>query len=206
MDEKRLEQQIAFCREIDKEKFIGRQTWLTGATRKENDAEHAWHMAVMTVLLREYANEEIDVLRTMTMLLIHDLVEIYAGDTYAYDEEGKKTQKRRELVAADRLFQMLPEDQGKKFREIWEEFEAENTPESRFARTMDNLQPMMLNAATDGKSWADRGIRLSQILGRNKNTAKGSEVLWEYAKENFLQPNLEKGRIVEDVPLNEQNK
>ncbi|MBS4816783.1 MAG: HD domain-containing protein [Clostridium sp.] len=206
MDEKRLEQQIAFCREIDKEKFIGRQTWLTGAKRKENDAEHAWHMAVMTVLLSEYANEEINVLRTMTMLLIHDLVEIYAGDTYAYDEEGKKTQKRRELAAADRLFQMLPEDQGKKFREIWEEFEAENTPESRFARTMDNLQPMMLNAATDGKSWADRGIRLSQILGRNKNTAKGSEVLWEYAKENFLQPNLEKGRIVEDVPLNEQNK
>lgn len=205
MDEKRLEQQIAFCREIDKEKFIGRQTWLTGAVRKENDAEHAWHMAVMTVLLSEYANEEIDVLRTMTMLLIHDLVEIYAGDTYAYDEEGKKTQKSRELAAADRLFQMLPEDQGKKFREIWEEFEAENTPESRFARTMDNLQPMMLNAATDGKSWADRGIRLSQILGRNKNTAKGSEVLWEYAKENFLQPNLEKGRIVEDVPLNGQS-
>lgn len=204
MDEKRLEQQIAFCREIDKEKFIGRQTWLTGAVRKENDAEHAWHMAVMTVLLSEYANEEIDVLRTMTMLLIHDLVEIYAGDTYAYDEEGKKTQKSRELAAADRLFQMLPEDQGEKFREIWEEFEAENTPESRFARTMDNLQPMMLNAATDGKSWADRGIRLSQILGRNKNTAKGSEVLWEYAKENFLQPNLEKGRIVEDVPLNGQ--
>lgn len=205
MDKKRLEQQIAFCREIDKEKFIGRQTWLTGAVRKENDAEHAWHMAVMTVLLSEYANEEIDVLRTMTMLLIHDLVEIYAGDTYAYDEEGKKTQKSRELAAADRLFQMLPEDQGEKFREIWEEFEAENTPESRFARTMDNLQPMMLNAATDGKSWADRGIRLSQILGRNKNTAKGSEVLWEYAKENFLQPNLEKGRIVEDVPLNGQS-
>lgn len=206
MDEKRLEQQIAFCREIDKEKFVGRQTWLTGAVRKENDAEHAWHMAVMTVLLSEYANEEIDVLRTMTMLLIHDLVEIYAGDTYAYDEEGKKTQKSRELAAADRLFQMLPEDQGKKFREIWEEFEAENTPESRFARTMDNLQPMMLNAATDGKSWADRGIRLSQILGRNKNTDKGSEVLWEYAKENFLQPNLDKGHIVEDVPLNGQNK
>lgn len=206
MDEKRLEQQIAFCREIDKEKFIGRQTWLTGAVRKENDAEHAWHMAVMTVLLSEYANEEIDVLRTMTMLLIHDLVEIYAGDTYAYDEEGKKTQKSREIAAADRLFQMLPEDQGKKFREIWEEFETENTPESRFARTMDNLQPMMLNAATDGKSWADRGIRLSQILGRNKNTAKGSEILWKYAKENFLQPNLDKGRIVEDVPLKGQSK
>ena len=205
MDNERLEQQMAFCLEIDKEKFIGRQTYLTGAVRRENDAEHAWHMAIMTILLSEYANEEIDVLRTVTMLLIHDLVEIDAGDTYAYDEEGKKTQKARELAAADRIFQILPPDQGKKFREIWEEFEAQNTPESRFARTMDNLQPMMLNNATDGKSWADRGIRLSQILGRNRNTHKGSKALWEYAKENFLQPNLDKGRIVEDVPLNGQN-
>ena len=205
MDNERLEQQMAFCLEIDKEKFIGRQTYLTGAVRRENDAEHAWHMAIMTILLSEYANEEIDVLRTVTMLLIHDLVEIDAGDTYAYDEEGKKTQKARELAAADRIFQILPPDQGKKFREIWEEFEAQNTPESRFARTVDNLQPMMLNNATDGKSWADRGIRLSQILGRNRNTDKGSKALWEYAKENFLQPNLDKGRIVEDVPLNGQN-
>ena len=205
MDNERLEQQMAFCLEIDKEKFIGRQTYLTGAVRRENDAEHAWHMAIMTILLSEYANEEIDVLRTVTMLLIHDLVEIDAGDTYAYDEEGKKTQKARELAAADRIFQILPPDQGKKFREIWEEFEAQNTPESRFARTMDNLQPMMLNNATDGKSWADRWIRLSQILGLNRNTDKGSESLWEYAKENFLQPNLDKGRIVEDVPLNGQN-
>ena len=200
MDE-RLKKQLDFALEIDKEKNILRQTHLSGHGRNENDAEHAWHMAIMAYLLREYSNEPVDITRVMLMCLIHDVVEIDAGDTYAYDEEGKKTQKRRELVAADRLFQMLPEDQGKKFREIWEEFEAENTPESRFARTMDNLQPMMLNAATDGKSWADRGIRLSQILGRNKNTAKGSEVLWEYAKENFLQPNLEKGRIVEDVPL-----
>lgn len=205
MDNERLEQQMAFCLEIDKEKFIGRQTYLTGAVRRENDAEHAWHMAIMTILLSEYANEEIDVLRTVTMLLIHDLVEIDAGDTYAYDKEGKKTQKARELAAADRIFQILPLDQGKKFREIWEEFEAQNTPESRFARTMDNLQPMMLNNATDGKSWADRGIRLSQILGRNRNTDKGSKSLWEYAKENFLQPNLDKGRIVEDIPLNGQN-
>ena len=205
MDNERLEQQMAFCLEIDKEKFIGRQTYLTGAVRRENDAEHAWHMAIMTILLSEYANEEIDVLRTVTMLLIHGLVEIDAGDTYAYDEEGKKTQKVRELAAADRIFQILPPDQGKKFREIWEEFEAQNTPESRFARTMDNLQPMMLNNATDGKSWAERGIRLSQILGRNRNTDKGSEALWKYAKENFLQTNLDKGRIVEDVPLNGQN-
>jgi putative hydrolase of HD superfamily len=205
MDNERLEQQMAFCLEIDKEKFIGRQTYLTGAVRRENDAEHAWHMAIMTILLSEYANEEIDVLHTVTMLLIHDLVEIDAGDTYAYDEEGKKTQRARELAAADRIFQILPPDQGKKFREIWEEFEAQNTPESRFARTMDNLQPMMLNNATDGKSWADREIRLSQILGRNRNTDKGSKALWEYAKENFLQPNLDKGRIMEDIPLNGQN-
>ena len=205
MEKEELTQLFNFFREIDKEKFIGRQTYLTDGVRKENDAEHAWHMAIMTILLSEYANEEIDVLRTVTMLLIHDLVEIDAGDTYAYDEEGKKTQKVRELAAADRIFQILPPDQGKKFREIWEEFEAQNTPESRFARTMDNLQPMMLNNATDGKSWAERGIRLSQILGRNRNTDKGSEALWKYAKENFLQPNLDKGRIVEDVPLNGQN-
>ena len=168
MDE-RLKKQLDFALEIDKEKNILRQTHLSGHGRNENDAEHAWHMAIMAYLLREYSNEPVDITRVMLMCLIHDVVEIDAGDTYAYDEEGKKTQKRRELVAADRLFQMLPEDQGKKFREIWEEFEAENTPESRFARTMDNLQPMMLNAATDGKSWADRGIRLSQILGRNKS-------------------------------------
>ena len=203
--DKRLQQQLDFALEIDKEKNIFRQTHLSGHGRNENDAEHAWHMAIMAYLLREYSNEAVDISKVMLMCLLHDIVEIDAGDTYAYDEEGKKTQKSRELAAADRLFQMLPEDQGEKFREIWEEFEAENTPESRFARTMDNLQPMMLNAATDGKSWADRGIRLSQILGRNKNTAKGSEVLWEYAKENFLQPNLEKGRIVEDVPLNGQS-
>lgn len=108
----RLEQQFAFIREIDKEKFIGRQTYLTDGERKENDAEHAWHMAIMTVLLAEYSNEPIDVLKTVTMLLIHDLVEIDAGDTYAYDEEAKKTQRERELKGAERIFGMLPPDQG----------------------------------------------------------------------------------------------
>jgi len=199
MEKSRLEKQIEFCREIDKEKFIGRQTYLTGGERKENDAEHAWHMAIMTVLLSEYANEEIDVLKTVTMLLIHDLVEIDAGDTYAYDEESKKTQKQRELAAADRIFGLLPEDQQKKFRGLWEEFEAEETPEARFARTMDNIQPTMLNDVTDGKSWAERGVRLSQILGRNKNTGKGSETLWNYSYENFIAPNVEKGRIKKDI-------
>lgn len=192
---KRLEQQFAFIEEIDKEKFIGRQTYLTDAGRKENDAEHAWHLALMTILLSEYANEEIDVLKTVTMLLIHDIVEIDAGDTYAYDTEAKKTQRMREEACADRVFGMLPEEQAEKFRALWEEFEACTTPEARFARCMDNIQPMMLNAATDGKAWVEHGVHISQILKRNENTSKGSEILWEYARTHFLEPNMEKGRI-----------
>lgn len=203
MSAERLNQQFDFIREIDKEKFIKRQTYLSDGVQKENDAEHAWHMAVMTLLLSEYANGEIDVLKTISMLLIHDLVEIDAGDTYAYDEEGKKTQKQREEAASKRIFGMLPEDQGEKFMALWREFEARETPEAKFARTMDNLQPMMLNALTGGKSWSERGIRLSQILERNKNTAAGSEELWKYAYQNFLVPNVKQGKIVGDVPVEE---
>lgn len=199
MDKERLKQQFDFCREIDKEKFVKRQTYLSDKEHKENDAEHAWHMAVMTLLLSEYANEEIDVLKTISMLLIHDLVEIDAGDTYAYDEEAKKTQKERELAAADRIFGLLPEDQGKKFRALWEEFEACETPEAKFARTMDNVQPMMLNHATDGKSWKERGVQLSQILKRNERTKEGSKELWNYSFENFIKPNVEAGRIKENA-------
>ena len=143
MENERLKQQFAFCLEADKEKKIGRQTYISDASRKENDAEHAWHMALMTLILSEYANEEIDVLRTISMILIHDIVEIDAGDTYAYDEEAKKSQKEREEKAADRIFSMLPEDQKCKFRELWEEFEAQETKEAKFARTMDNIQPMI---------------------------------------------------------------
>ena len=194
----RLEQQFQFIKQIDKEKMIGRQTYLSDAKRKENDAEHAWHMAIMTVLLSEYANEEIDVLKTITMLLIHDIVEIDAGDTYAYDEVGKQTQREREVKAAERIFGMLPEDQAKKFRDLWEEFEARETKEAKFARTMDNLQPMMLNDATDGKAWIEHGVHLSQILKRNERTAEGSETLWKYALENFIEPNVKKGRIKAD--------
>ncbi|MGN0299153.1 MAG: HD domain-containing protein [Lachnospiraceae bacterium] len=198
MDHERLKQQFDFIREIDKEKFIGRQTYLSDAVRKENDAEHAWHMAIMTVLLSEYANERIDVLKTIIMLLIHDIVEIDAGDTYAYDEKGKQTQREREMAAADRIFALLPEDQGKKMRDLWEEFEASETPEAKFAHTMDNIQPMMLNAATDGKAWVEHSVHLKQILNRNKNTANGSEILWEYGYENFIKPNVKKGRIQTD--------
>ena len=198
MDNERLENQLDFFREIDKEKFIGRQTYLTDGERKENDAEHAWHMAIMTVLLSEYANEKIDVLKTVMMLLIHDLVEIDAGDTYAYDEEGKKTQREREEKAAKRIFGLLPEEQGEKLMALWEEFEAYETPEANFAHTMDNIQPVMLNDATDGKAWLEHGVHLSQILGRNKKTAEGSEELWQYAYEKMIAPNAVKGRIIED--------
>lgn len=198
MDKERLKKQFAFFQEIDKEKEIFRQTYLADASRKENDAEHAWHMAIMTVLLSEYANEEIDVLKTVTMLLIHDIVEIDAGDTYAYDPEGKKTQKERERKAADRIFHLLPDDQADKMYELWEEFEAQQTPEAKFARTMDNIQPMMLNDASNGLSWDEHQVKLSQILKRNERTADGSEQIWEYAKDEFLQKNIQAGHIIED--------
>lgn len=192
----RLERIFQFIQEIDKEKFIGRQTYLSDGLRKENDAEHAWHLAVMTILLAGYANEPIDVLKTVTMLLIHDIVEIDAGDTYAYDEEAKKTQKEREEKAARRIFGLLPKEEGKFLYNLWREFEAQETSEARFARTMDNLQPMMLNHAADGKAWTEHQVSLDQILRRNVNTGKGSEVLWDYARTHFLDPNLEKGRIL----------
>lgn len=199
MDMERLKKQMEFCEIIDAEKKIGRQTYLADASRKENDAEHAWHMAIMTMLLSEYSNEKIDVLKTMSMLLIHDLVEVYAGDTYAYDEEAKKTQKERELAAADKLFAILPEDQGKMMRDLWEEFEAWESAEAKFAHTMDNIQPTMLNNASDGKSWAEKGVNLSQILGRNQKTQDGSKALWKYSYENFIAPHVEKGHINGDV-------
>lgn len=185
MDE-RLKKQFDFIKEIDKEKFIQRQTLLTGGERKENDAEHAWHMALMTVLLSEYANEKIDVLKTVTMLLLHDIVEIDAGDTYCYDEEGKKTQHEREQKAADRIFGLLPDDQCEKLKNLWIEFENAETAEAKFAHTMDNVQPVMLNDATDGKMWAERKIKLSQVLGRQKNTPKGSEILAEYSYNHLI--------------------
>lgn len=193
----RLKKQFEFIKEIDKEKFIGRQTYLTDGERKENDAEHAWHMAIMTLLLSEYANEEIDVLKTISMILIHDIVEIDAGDTYAYDENAKKSQAEREQKAADRLFGILPEDQGRKMRALWEEFEARETKEAQFARTMDNIQPVMLNDATDGKAWREHEVHLSQILKRNARTAEGSEELWDYSYENFIKPNVDAGNIIE---------
>lgn len=193
----RLDEQFAFIKEIDKEKFITRQTYLTGGQIKENDAEHAWHMAIMTILLSEYANGDIDVLKTITMLLIHDLVEIDAGDTYAYDETAKASQREREEKAADRIFGMLPDDQGVRLRELWDEFEANRSMEAKFAHAMDNIQPVMLNDATGGKAWEEHKVHLEKILGRNQKTKEGSETLWEYAFETFISPNVAKGKIIE---------
>lgn len=194
----RLEQQMNFIQEIDKIKKIGRQTYLSDASRKENDAEHSWHLAMMCLILNEYANEKVDLFRTMSMVLIHDIIEIDAGDTYAYDEVGNKTKREREEKAAERIFCLLPEDQANYIRELWDEFEEARTKEAMFAHTLDKVQPTMLNAATDGKAWKEHEVKLSQILNRNKNTAKGSEILWNYSMEHFIEPNVKKGRILED--------
>lgn len=198
----RLEQQFQFILEIDKAKRIKRQTYCSDGMTKENDAEHGWHAALMAILLSEYANEQIDVLKTVTMLLIHDIVEIDAGDTYAYDEIGIATQAQREQQAAQRIYSLLPEEQGNYLMSLWQEFEAEKTAEAKFAKVMDRVQPIMLNAATDGKAWQEHQVQLSKILKRNEKTAEGSDVLWEYALQNFVRPNVEKGTIINDKKRN----
>lgn len=195
MDEQklRLQKQFDFLREIDKEKNIFRQTFIADGSRKENDAEHSWHLALMVMLLSEYSNEKIDVLRTMSMVLIHDLIEIDAGDTYAYDTEGNKTKKERELKAAERIFNLLPSDQAEYVRSLWDEFEEEVTPEALFANSVDKLQPLMLNHASGGKSWVEHDVHSDQVYNRNRKTSEGSRKLWEYADGNFIVPNIEKG-------------
>lgn len=194
----RLQQQLDFILEIDKEKKIKRQTLLSDGLTFEDDAQHAWHMCVMTLLLSEYSNEKIDVLKTISMLLIHDLVEIDAGDTYAYDEKGIETQSEREKKAADRIFNLLPSDQAQKIMDLWLEFEAYETPESKFAHTMDNFQPCMLNAHTNGKMWKEKKVHLKSILKRNKKTSQGSDVLWNYMYTNYIQPNVKVSNIILD--------
>ncbi len=192
----RLERQLQFLLELDKQKEIVRQTYLADASRKEGDAEHAWHLAVMAFLLADYANEEIDVLKTVKMVLLHDVVEIDAGDTYAYDTEGSKTKRIREERAADRIYGMLPEDQKQEYRALWEEFEKRETPEAKFANTLDKVQPVLLNHASGGKSWREHGIKKEQILNRNRTTHEGSETLWDYIR-TLIEENTGKGNIIE---------
>lgn len=193
----RLEKQIAFIVEIDKVKNIFRQTYLADKNRKENDAEHSWHIALMAILLQEYAEEPVDVLRVMTMVLIHDLVEIDAGDTYAYDEEGAATKRERELRAADRIFGILPEDQGKYFRELWDEFEAYETADAKYAHLLDNFQPLLLNDASGGLSWVEHEVKKAQIYKRNDKIEETSKVIWEYMK-SVVDENILKGNIREN--------
>ncbi len=197
----RLEQISKFCELIDKEKFVQRRTFLTDGERLENDSEHAWHMAVMALLLSDYSNEKVDVLKVVSILLVHDLVEVYAGDTFAYDEEGKKSQRQRELAAADKLFSQLPDDLCEKIRGLWDEFEEWDTPESKFAHTLDNFQPLMLQHASKGRAWKEGGRRLSEVLARNAKSAEGSQALWDYARENFIQPEIEAGNLIDDTKI-----
>lgn len=190
----RIEQQAAFAVEIDKVKNIFRQTWLADGSRKENDAEHAWHAALMAVLLAEYSNEPIDILKVVKMLLLHDLVEIDAGDSYAYDEAAQATAHEREQKAADRIFGMLPKDQRQEFRDLWDEFEEYETPEAKFAHVMDNFQPLLLNDAADGKGWKEHQVKRANIEKRNRKTSKGSKRINEYI-EQIIDRNIEKGNI-----------
>ena len=189
-----FEKQIQFIMELDKIKKIGRQTYLSDASRKENDAEHSWHLALMAFVLADYSNEPIDVLRTMKMVLLHDVIEIDAGDTYAYDTEANKTKRERELKAADRIFGLLPEAQKSEYRGLWDEFEAMETPESKFANMLDKVQPLLLNDASGGKSWAEHGVQISQVLKRDERVHEGSEEIWAYAK-SILEENVKKGRL-----------
>lgn len=190
--DERMKKQFAFIQEIDKQKTIFRQTYLADGSRKENDAEHCWHMAVMAILLAEYANEEIDLLHTLSIILVHDLVEIYAGDTYAYDTVGNADKREREVAAANKLFELLPDDQKNKFRGLWEEYEEGVTPEAKFAASMDRIQPLMLNNASGGLAWKEHEVKASQVYGRNRKTAEGSEKIWEFADETFIKPNIGK--------------
>ena len=169
MDE-RIAKQIAFALELDKEKSVFRQTHLSEHGRNENDAEHAWHMAIMAYLLKEYSNEPVDIARVMIMCLIHDVVEIDAGDTYAYDFKGLETQKAREDAAKERIFSLLPEDQKSEFTAIFDEFEANETAEAKFAHSMDNFQPLILNNSNGGGDWKEHNVTAKSVYGRQSKT------------------------------------
>lgn len=209
MISERLKKQIDFLIEADKMKSIYRQTYIIanesrGASmrdfegdddtfrRRENDAEHSFHLALFAMTLAEHANIPVDVLRVMKMVLIHDIVEIDAGDTYCYDEKAGLTKQEREERAADRLFGLLPDDQRDEYRSLWEEFERRDTAESRFAAALDRMQPMLLNYTKGGISWQEHGVSYDQVYERNRHIGSGSEELWEYM-ENVLNDALGKG-------------
>ena len=193
----RMKQQIAFLMEIDKVKNIFRQTYLADGKRKENDAEHSWHLAIAAFLLKEYVAEDVDVMKVMIMVLIHDLVEIDAGDTYAYDAEGAKSKRAREVAAADRIFGMLPEDQGGYFRELWDEFEAYESDDAKFAHLLDNFQPLLLNHESNGKSWTEHQVKKSQIYKRNEKIEETSPEVWEWMKQ-IVEEHIALGHVIDE--------
>ncbi|MGM9948407.1 HD domain-containing protein [Floccifex sp.] len=195
----RLEKQIQFLLEMDKEKSIKRQTRCTDL-HMENDAEHAWHIALACLLLNEYANGKVDVSKTISMLLIHDIVEIDAGDTYAYDEKGQQNAFEKEYLASERLFSLLPEDQGKFLKSLWLEFEENKTMEAKFAHAMDNLLPIILNDADEGTMWKKNHVSVSQILKRQEKTKMGSTILYDYIL-SIVQQNVDKQNIIKDVEI-----
>lgn len=177
----RLARQVAFLIECDRLKEVFRQSLNSASRRPENDAEHSWALCLFVITLAEHSDASIDVLRVLKMLLIHDLVEIDAGDTFAYDTTGLADQHEREARAADRIFGLLPDDQAAEFRALWDEFEAKATAESRFATAIDRFQPMLLNCLTEGAAWRRHGVRLAQVLARNEGpVSAGSHALWEH--------------------------
>lgn len=178
----RLKQQIQFIIEVDKLKTIFRQSYITDKTRFENDAEHSWHLALMAFLLAEHIEEKVDLLKVMKMVLMHDIVEIDAGDTYCYDEQAKLDKREREEKCAERIFTMLPEDQAQEMFALWEEFEQMETPEARYAAALDRLQPVLLNYTANGLSWKNHDISVEQVIERNQRIQNSSEKLWSFVR------------------------
>lgn len=193
----RLFRQMEFLVEIDKLKGVFRRTWLIDKSRHENDAEHSWHLAVLAVLLSEYAGRpNLDLLRIVKMVLVHDLVEIDAGDTYAYDEAAAVTQADREQKAADRIFDILPPDQADEFRGLWNEFEARETAEARYAAALDRLQPFLHNYYTEGKAWLEHGVTSDRVVARTHPIADGAPALWQLVQD-LIRDAVEKGYLAE---------
>ncbi len=178
----RFERQLAFILEADRLKEIHRRSYLISGARLENSAEHSWHLAINTMILSEYANTSLDVFKVLRMLLIHDLVEIDAGDTFCYDALGNETKAAREQAAATRLFGLLPDDQGSELRVLWEEFEAGLTPEAKFAAAMDRLMPVLHNLRNQGRGWRENNVAAAQVMVRNAPIAEGSARLWTWVK------------------------
>ena len=193
----RTEQQLAFLIEVDRLKGVLRQTLLCDASRRENSAEHSWHLALMAVVLTEHAAEPVDISRVVGMLLVHDVVEIDAGDTFAYDAGGNADRAERERLAAERIFGLLPAEQGRELRALWEEFERQETAESRAANALDRLQPLLLNHQTNGGSWRTHGVRRAQVLRRMEPIRTALPTLWPTV-ESIVADNCAAGHILGD--------